>query len=197
VIKNKKNITEKTQDSFKSIVSKRGQNRKTLLKEVSLNFLDLCRTQEVLSFPREHLNRFVKCLDISTRQQQKTATEILNILKQDSLIKEDIVKTSVYSFRNKPLKSFDYGSFSKMMEKNGYKRVLYKWEISKYTNTPIKKKIGVLGMGEPIPEGLSYDDIQKVSYKPKNQQGVYTMGNKSIVKDFCYYQEKKVYSIVK
>lgn len=153
---------EKMQELVKSLKGTRENNRDELIKEISLNFIAISKSQELLTFPRDQINSLFDNAEVKKRTQQTLVSQILSFLESNNLIREDVVVKAVYSFRNKPLISFDYGSYEMLMKKNGYKK----------TET-------------------GYSSTRK-----REQQGVYTNGNKSVVKDFCYWSEKKVYTII-
>ncbi len=182
------------QSDIKKIKGTRKERREEMINKISLKFINFCKERNKTQFPREHLSFLVDCLEVKERQKREVVLKILNLLKEKHLIREDVKITPIYTFRNKPLISFDYGSYNLMMRRNGYKRVLSKWSNTK--GYPSKKRIATIEIGDKLPNELDYNEIETKSWKGRDYQGVYTNSNFSIVRDFCFYSEKKVYSVL-
>jgi len=180
-----------------AVKGKRKDNRADLINNFSLRFISFCKQNKKISFPRAELNFFTDALNFKDRGKQNLVKQILEVLKSKKLIQENSVFTAIYTFRNKPLVSFDYGSYALLMKHNGYKKDLYKYE-KQIGTFPIKRKIGSCEIDEKInPEFLEYADaVESHSRKGRNNQAVYSNGNLSVVKDFCFFSESKVYTIL-
>ncbi len=162
--------------------------RKELIKQISNKFIQLAKRKELLAFTREDLNSLFKD-KLHTKVKQKAVTVLLSKMIESNLIKEDTVKIPVYRLRNKPLLSFDYGSYNVLMAKKGYKRTLYN------RNGLKKSKVKTLGMSESV-EDYNYDFSEIDSHKPQQRQRVITNSPKSVVRELAYIKEKKVYTIL-
>ena len=100
-----------------SIVGLRGVNRKTAVDIAKDNLYNYLKSLNYNDVTREFLNSFFSD-DIDKRTRQNVLTVIINELKKEKKIKEEIVIKTITYFENCPLCSQDYGSYSIMMEKN-------------------------------------------------------------------------------
>lgn len=174
----------------------RSNKRAKLIKDISGAFIEQYRNNGFVAFPREHLNFLLDgCDSVRERAKQQTITSLIEYMTSAKLIKEYRIVRAIYTFRKKPLNSYDYGSYSVMMRKNGYKRNFYVWKYIR-GSFPKKIKIGTLNIGEKIPENWAFDFSEIQSYKSREQQGIYTNSNKSECRDKCGYSEKRVYKIL-
>lgn len=99
------------------IVGLRGVKRKTavdIAKDNLYNYLKLLNYKEVT---RGFLKSFFSD-DINPRTRKRVLRVIINELKKEGKIKEEIIIKTITFFRNCPLYSQDYGSYSLMMKKN-------------------------------------------------------------------------------
>jgi len=177
---------------FESIKSKRGDSRTDLINSLSLKFMEMVRERKLIQFPREHLNFLVE--DLKRDSKQRITNNVLKILLNKGLIKEKKFVTTCVSFENKPLGCIDYGSYSLMMDKNGYKRNLFQYVKRKDCNLPLKKKVKTLKMGESFKD-FEFDESEIKSNKPLSSQRVLTNSNLSVLKRIKPFV-KVVYEVV-
>lgn len=131
----------------------RRETRQELIKTISLKFISLAKTNGLTAIPRTYFKALFDDYDLSNSQINRSVTELINFLESNNKIKRTIVLKPYVDYRNKPLVSFDYGSFKVLMAKNGYK-INHKDGVTTYKQT-----------------------------KPRSQQGVYTNSNKTIAKE--------------
>jgi len=174
MITNNEQITEQ----LKKLQGIKGKNRAVELEKTATAIIERYKQLRTIAFPRDDLNFLISDSKISKRQKDRTITAILNLMKEKKQITEyEHVKTICF-FRNKPLMSFDYGSFALLMAKNGYnKKEYYKYSYDEAEHIPKKIKVNTLEEA---------DEIINTSYKPREKQGVYSNGSKSV-----YLQKQK------
>ena len=167
--------TEKLKLSFEQLGKVRGKNRITLLNDIVLLASEVLKS-EYTSFTREQINFFLSdSLPKSTKF--KVMNEVLKPLIDNGTIKEEVVNRELSYFIRDNLSSNDYGSYQKIMEKNGYKRNLYNYGYNKTEGYPFKKKIASLKLHEEI--NKDFDESELKSYLPQEKQGVYANSSKS------------------
>ncbi len=111
------NVVEK---KINNIVGLRGDKRKTALSSASMNLYNYLKTLNYSHINREFLNSFFSD-DVTAKTRQRVLTAIINELKKQGRVREEYVVKTITFFRNCPLYSQDYGSYSVMMEKNKYR----------------------------------------------------------------------------
>lgn len=197
---NKKAMEKITEDSvkkkFKELKGKRKENKIKLIEEISILYHSLNKQNGVLTFSRNTINFLVSGLNISQRQQRRYVKDILSFMLNKKLISEDVRYIPIYSYRNKPLVSFDYGSYSLMMSRNGYKKHIYEEGFNAEEKRFFKIHKGFFNVGEKIQTEEEYNTIETRSKKPKNNQAVYDNGNKSVVRELCFYSPSVIYTIL-
>ncbi len=110
----------KVEKKINGIIGLRGDRRKEALSSAKNNLYNYLK---LLNY--SHVNRaFLKSFfsdDIKPRTRKRVLRAVINELKKDGKIREEYIFKTITFFRNCPLVSQDYGSYSIMMEKNRYK----------------------------------------------------------------------------
>jgi hypothetical protein len=131
--------------------------------------------------------RFLKTLfnnSIPIRTQQRILKDILKTLRESNKIKDTTKSKTYFRFVKKELKTFDYSSYSTIMQKNGYKSKVFKWAYDEDKHIPKRILLGVFDINNIPPEILGDCDlIENTSYKPKSNQGVFSKRSISIGKN--------------
>lgn len=99
------------------IIGLRGNNRKKALDIAKDNLYNYLKTLNYDNVTRGFLKSFFSD-DIKPRTRRRVLMAIINELKKEGKIREEVVNKTITFFRNCPLYSQDYGSYSIMMEKN-------------------------------------------------------------------------------
>ena len=99
------------------IVGLRGARRKTALEIAKDNLYNYLKTLNYSQVNRNFLKSFFGD-DINPRTRKRVLRAIINELKKEGKVREEYIIKTITFFRNSPLLSQDYGSYSIMMEKN-------------------------------------------------------------------------------
>lgn len=99
------------------IVGLRGTRRKTALATATTNLYNYLKTLNYREVTRHFLKSFFSD-EVTPRTRKRVLRAIINELKKEGKIREEVVTKNITFFRNSPLCSRDYGSYSLMMEKN-------------------------------------------------------------------------------
>lgn len=99
------------------VIGLRGKKRKTALSSASKNLYNYLKTLNYDHVTRGFLKSFFS-EEINPRTRKRVLRAIINELKKKGMIKEEVIVKTITFFRNCPLYSQDYGSYSVMMEKN-------------------------------------------------------------------------------
>ncbi|HEY5631623.1 MAG TPA: hypothetical protein VIR31_05810 [Nitrososphaeraceae archaeon] len=172
---------------IRSVISTRGKNRQNKINLSSNAVYMHYKNSGLLTIPREYLNNLVTDLKVTNRQKENIVNEIISNLSIDKKIEKKVIKKYVHYWENKNLSSNDTQSYSLMMSKNGYQRILYK------RNGLKRNKVITLSMNDKLidnevinplsDEPLSiWNESEIDSYKPRSSQGVYTNGIKSVTR---------------
>lgn len=137
-------------------------------------------------FPKTTQNRHIK--------------RIIDLLKFNGVIKDDTIKKKVLIPRRHVLHSNDYDSYKVLMNKNGYKTIFYYEYDQNKNGLPSRRVIGKsqIGLLPRDKNGLivdKFDAVELKQTKPRDKQGVYSYGNKSIAFERQQYT-KKAYLVI-
>jgi len=99
------------------VIGLRGNNRKMALSSAKTNLYNYLKTLNYSYVNSAFLKSFFSD-DINPRTRRRVLRAIINELKNEEKIKEEYITKTITFFRNCPLFSQDYGSYSIMMEKN-------------------------------------------------------------------------------
>lgn len=99
------------------IVGLRGKKRKVALSTATTNLYNYLKTLNYDNVTRGFLKSFFSD-KIKPKTRRRVLRAIVNELKKNGKIKEEYEFKTITFFRNCPLFSQDYGSYSIMMEKN-------------------------------------------------------------------------------
>lgn len=105
------------EEKINGIVGLRGDKRKTALSTAKNNLYNYLKSLNYAHVNREFLKSFFSD-DINPRTRKRVLRAIINELKKEGKIREEYVTKKITFFRNCPLMSQDYGSYSVMMAKN-------------------------------------------------------------------------------
>lgn len=99
------------------VVGLRGVKRKTALSTAKDNLYNYLKSLNYDHVTRDFLKSFFS-EDVNPRTRKRVLRAVINELKKEGKIKEEWVVKTITFFRNCPLFSQDYGSYSIMMQKN-------------------------------------------------------------------------------
>lgn len=167
----------------------RGEGRKEWLKAVSLAILEDLKEKKYSSFSKNVLNSYFNCED---RTKQRLTKEILGVLKENLKVSEDMVFKEVFYFERVALYSYDSGSYSLLMEKNGYSKTAYKWDCSQ--GFPKRQKVAKGRLKDDF-DGSDFDFMEISSHKPYKKQGCYTHSPLSFRRR-SFSTKNKIYTIL-
>ncbi len=102
------------------VIGLRGDKRKTAISTASANLYNYLKTLNYNHVTRGFLKSFFSD-KINPRTRKRVLRAIINELKKEGRIKEEVIVKTITFFRNCPLYSQDYGSYSIMMEKNRHR----------------------------------------------------------------------------
>ena len=108
------NIVE---EKIRNISKSRGKNRKRAINIAKENLYNYLKTLNYSEVTRGFLKTYFSD-EINLRTRKRILRAIINELKKEGKIKEEITYKYITFFRNCPLISQDYGSYSLMMKKN-------------------------------------------------------------------------------
>lgn len=108
------NIVEKR---INGIVGLQGKKRKRAIEKAKTNLYNYLKTLNYKEVTRGFLNSFFSD-DFCSETRRRVLKVIINELKKEGKIKEEITYRNITYFKNCPLFSRDYGSYSIMMKKN-------------------------------------------------------------------------------
>lgn len=124
-----------------SLVKTRGQNRQNALKELCLSFVGLMKQREVTAFSYDEINGLFDGLN--SRSVERVRSEFIKLLKSLNLVTETEQNKTYYSFRNKGLFSFDYGSFNLMLKHSKFNKGCIADSNLSMVREPIKRTLKV------------------------------------------------------
>ncbi len=107
-------VVEKKLDG---VVGLRGVKRETALTTAKDNLYNYLKSLNYDNVTRDFLKSFFSD-DIKPKTRRNVLRAVINELKKEGKIKEEWVFKTITFFRNCPLYSQDYGSYSIMMQKN-------------------------------------------------------------------------------
>lgn len=105
------------EEKINNIVGKQGKKRKKAIKTATTNLYNYLKTLNYSEVTKGFLNSFFSN-DFCKKTRQRVLSVIINELKKEGKLKEEFVYKNITFFRNCPLFSQDYGSYSLMMKKN-------------------------------------------------------------------------------
>lgn len=108
------NVVEK---KLNGVVGLRGVKRKTALSTASDNLYNYLKSLNYSHVTRDFLRSFFGD-SVTPKTRRRVLLAVINELKKSGKIKEEWVVKNITFFRNCPLFSQDYGSYSVMMAKN-------------------------------------------------------------------------------
>ena len=111
------NVVEK---KMNGIIGLRGDKRKIALSTATTNLYNYLKDLNYSHINRDFLKSYFSD-DIKPRTRKRVLRAIINELKKEGKIREEYITKTITFFRNCPLYSQDYGSYSIMMAKNKYK----------------------------------------------------------------------------
>ena len=108
------NIVEK---NINGIIGKQGKKRKKAFNTAKTSLYNYLKTLNYSNVTRGFLNSFFSD-DFCKETRRRVLKVIINELKKEGKIKEEIIYKNITYFKNSPLYSCDFGSYSIMMAKN-------------------------------------------------------------------------------
>ena len=105
------------EEKVNKIVGLQGKKRKKAIKIATTNLYDYLKTLNYKEVTRVFLNSFFSN-DICYKTKKRVLKVIINELEKEGKIKEEFIYKNITYFKNCPLFSQDYGSYSLMMKKN-------------------------------------------------------------------------------
>ncbi len=105
------------ENKLNGVVGLRGVKRKTALSTASDNLYNYLKSLNYNHVTRDFLKSFFS-EEVTPKTRRRVLLAVINELKKDGKIKEEWVVKTITFFRNCPLCSQDYGSYSIMMAKN-------------------------------------------------------------------------------
>ncbi len=99
------------------VIGLRGEKRKTALFTAKDNLYNYLKTLNYNYVTRDFLKSFFSD-EINPRTRKRVLRAIINELKKEGKIKEEVIIKSITFFRSCSLSSQDYGSYSVMMARN-------------------------------------------------------------------------------
>jgi hypothetical protein len=177
------------EELFKSLSSVRGSKRTEVIEQCARRFYLFLKNNQYNRFSRELLiSKFSN--EVPERTRNKHIKEILSVLTLESKIRVVTSEKEGFGFfRVKSLFCQDSGSYSIMMEKNGFKVAYYRFESVLGSNLPVRKKVGVSAVN-CVPEGLEFDESALFSSKGVSHQKVVSSSPLSIAKCHNRYAVK-------
>lgn len=107
----------KVEEKINGIVGLQGKKRKKAINVAKENLYNYLKTLNYSEVTRGFLNSFFSD-DFCGETRRRVLKVIINELKEEGRIKEEITYKNITYFENCPLISQDYGSYSLMMKKN-------------------------------------------------------------------------------
>lgn len=177
---------EKLQTEIKAITKKRGANRQDALSAFCDSLHSELKSSGYVSFSRELLTDMFTGCKLQKTARYSIVQSVLSLMAANGQIKPEKQTKRCYSFRSRALFSRDYGSFALLMAKNGYKRTEitdgYDGEYMQHLN----HLTGRFG---------HHTAVYGKSSKPVEQQGCFSGGELSIVRE-CSVYTKNIFVVL-